>query len=123
MRMKQVIVALTFGIVVSVVGALYAQVPAVKNPTKLSFSSPDHALATGYEVDILNGATLVQTVVTDKGTLAAGVTTLTLNVQPIAFGSYTFKVRAVAGTVKGDTSVASDPWERTPLAVSKPLVQ
>lgn len=125
MNMKHAIIALTFGLTLSVAGAIYAQIPAVKNPTKLTFTSPDHANATGYEVDILNGTTgaLVQTLITDKGTITAGVVTLILNVQPIAFGSYTFKTRPVAGPVKGEVSVASDPWERTPLATSKPVVQ
>lgn len=112
-------------IMASVAMVALAQVPPVKNPSKLSFTSIDHAQATGYEVDILNGATgvLVQTLNTGKGTQdAAGVVTIQINVQPIIFGQYTFKVRAVAGAVKGDDSAASDLWERSPTSPSKPQV-
>ena len=103
----------------------FAQVPPVKNPSGVSFTSPDHATVTGYEVDVIDGSgAVVQTIVTGKGTQAAdGTVTLSLNLQPITFGVYTLKVRAVAGSVKSIDSAASDPWERVPGPPSKPVVQ
>jgi len=105
--------------------ALLAQVPALKNPTGVTFLSPDHATVTGYEIDILSttGA-VVQTLVMGRGTQdAQGVVTLTLAVQPIAFGTYTLRIRAVAGTSKSDNSPPSDPWERVPGSPSKPTTK
>ena len=93
-----------------------AQTPPVKNPSAVSFTSADHATVTGYEVDVVNGAgAVVQTIVTGKGTQAAdGTVTLSLNVQPITITTdlYTFRIRAVVGTIKSVDSPSSDPWER-----------
>ena len=121
----------TLGVAILVLGTCgvaSAQVPAVKNPSALTFTSADHANAavTGYEVDILNGATVVQTLVIAKSAttvLPNGDVKVTLNVQPIAFGTYKLQVRTVAGAVKSDNSVASDDWVRSPGAPSKPIVQ
>ena len=105
----------------------YAQVPPVKNPSGVSFTSPDHATVTGYEVDIVNSsAAVVQTIVTGKGTQAVdGTVTLALNVQPIAITTalYTLRIRAVQDMSKSADSIDSDPWERTPGRPSKPVVQ
>ena len=103
----------------------FAQVPAIKNPAAVSFTSADHATVTGYEVDVVTPAgAVLTTIVTGKGTQAAdGTVTLSLNLQPITFGVYTLKVRAVAGSVKSIDSAASDTWERAPGPPSKPVVQ
>jgi hypothetical protein len=102
-----------------------AQVPALKNPTGVTFLSPDHATVTGYEIDILSSTgAVVQTLVLGRGTQdAQGVVTLTLAVQPIAFGTYTLRIRAVAGASKSADSPPSDPWERVPGSPSKPTTK
>ena len=105
----------------------YAQVPPVKNPSGVSFTSADHAVVTGYEVDIIdNTGKVIQTIVTGKGTQAAdGTVTLALNVQPIpiSLDLYTLRIRAAVGAVKSADSPSSDPWERSPGRPSKPAVQ
>lgn len=119
------VLALVMLVMLMAASLSYAQVPPVKNPTSIEFLSADHALATGYEVDIINnGNVVIATLVTGKGTQAAdGTVTLPLNVQPIAFGTYTSRVRTVAGSAKSATSVSSDPWERGPQATGKPVVK
>jgi len=106
-----------------------AQTP-VKNPTAIWFNSADHDLAavTGYEVDFLNATTsaVVQTVSVAKASTtkqADGSIRVTMNVQPVAFGTYRFVARTVAGAIKSDNSLATEVWERSPGAPSKPTVQ
>lgn len=107
-----------------------AQIPPVKNPTAVSFTSVDHANAavTGYEVDIVVNSTnaVLQTIAVAKSAttvLTNGDIRIGLNVQPIAFGTYRIVVRTIAGTVRSSDSVSSDPFERSPGAPSKPVVQ
>ena len=101
--------------------AALAQIPPVKNPTGLEFTCPDHATDTGHEVDIINSAgTVIQTLSVGDPAEVAGKVTVKVNVQPITFGTYTFKVRALAGTIKSLDSVASDPWDRVPGQPGKP---
>lgn len=95
----------------------------VKNPTKAIFKpGADAAAVTGYELDIIKAdGSLSQTLsfpaqVPD----AAGDVTLTLNLQPVAFGTYTAVVRNVYNAVKSINSNVSDPWERAPGQPSKP---
>lgn len=97
-----------------------------KNPTKATFQpGPDAALVTGYELDIVNAAgTVVQTMVFPAQPADAnGEVTLTINVQPVAFGDYTAVVRNVVGSVKSANSLPSEMWQRVPGAPSKPKVQ
>jgi hypothetical protein len=99
----------------------------VKNPTQVEFTSPDHALLSAYEVDIVRADSTVAQTLTIAASMGVvqpnGNIRLMLNVQPIAFGQYTIVVRAVAGTLESDNSPASDPWERVPGAPSKPVVK
>lgn len=116
--------ALTLLLLLLLPSSAFAQVPAVKNPTALSFTSIDHAMASGYEVDIVTSTGVLQTIVTGKGTQdAAGIVTLILNVQPIAFGTYTFRIRAVAGKVESLDSPSSDPWDRVPGPPGKATIK
>jgi len=103
-------------------GVAHAQVPAIKNPSAVSFNSADHALVTGYEIDVISSTGMVlQTMLMGKGTQdASGTVTLILNLQPIAFGTYTLRARAVVGTTKSVDSLPSDPFERAPGQPSKP---
>jgi hypothetical protein len=104
-----------------------AQTPPVKNPSAIEFTSTDHAQITAYEVDVVRAdGTVVQTLTIAASSAVAqpgGALRLTINMQPIAFGAYTFVVRATAGTVSSPNSAASDSWERSPGAPSKPLVK
>jgi hypothetical protein len=100
-----------------------AQTP-IKNPTRVMFNpGPDAALLTGYEVDIISaGGAVAQTMTFPRQTSDAnGDVTLSLNLQPVAFGLYTAVVRnVVVGGLVSINSVASDPWERAPGQPSKP---
>ena len=122
-------IVLSFVALFLFVGVAQAQVPPVKNPTAISFNSVDHNVATvtGYEVDILNGTTVIQTINVPKAdttVLVGGAIRVTLNVQPITFGTnYRFVVRTVAGTIESVDSTPSDVWERVPGQPSKPVVQ
>lgn len=89
----------------------------IKNPSGLIFTCPDHALDDQHEIDIVRQAdgVVVQTLlVGDPPADVNGDVVVKVNVQPVAFGSYVFRVRAVAGTIKSDTSDPSPIWERAP---------
>ena len=106
-------------------GAASAQT-TVKNPTKAIFApGADAALVTGYELDIINAAgTVVQTMTFPAQTPDGnGEVTLTINVQPVSFGSYTAVVRNVYQSIKSVNSNTSDVWERAPGQPAKPKVQ
>lgn len=112
------------------VGVVEAQ--AIKNPSALAFTSADHDVATvtGYEIDITNATTgaLVQTITVLKANttkLPTGEIRVTLNVQPVSFGTYRFVARTITSTatIKSDNSVSSDTWDRAPGAPSKPIPQ
>jgi hypothetical protein len=55
------------------VAEISAQTPPVKNPTALTFTSVDHnnTSVTGYEVDILNGVSVIQTLNIGKSATSA----------------------------------------------------
>ena len=99
----------------------------VKNPTILTFTSADHnhPQATGYEIDIVKpDGTIVQTITVPKASTtvnSAGSVVVAINVQPVAFGLYTFVSRLMASAIKSPNSPPSDQWERTPGAPSKPV--
>lgn len=86
--------------------ALLQAVPS--NPRAVVFQCPDHAQDTAHELDIVDSAgVVIQTIQGgDPPAAANGDVTIAINVQPIAFGVYTVRVRAVAGSLK---SVDSDP--------------
>lgn len=123
---------------VCVVGLLVpslAQAQNPKNPTIIEFSSIDHAsgAVTGYEADIQTPTGgVVQTLTIAKsavsvvsGTLGdpAAVYRVSINVQPITFGSYITVMRTVAGAAKSDNSLPSNPWDRVPGPPGKPAVK
>ncbi len=99
--------------------------PMAKNPSEVSFVCPDHAQDSGHEVDIINaGGVVIQTIQGgDPPADANGIVTIPLNLQPVAFGAYTIRVRATASLVKSTDSDASNIWERVPGAPSKPVVK
>jgi len=106
--------------------ASWASAQTVTNPTKAEFTaSVDHASITLYEIAWFNGATQVGTVV-DIGKPvpdANQVCLVTINTQPLAFATYTAKVRAKAGTVYSEWSAASNFFDRVPGPPGGPTVK
>jgi len=97
----------------------------VKNPTAVEFTSDDHAKLTGYEIDIVSSAgAVVQTIPTGKGTQdPTGLVTVPFAVQPLAFGSYTVRVRSVASALKSVDSAPSPSWDRVPAQPVKVTIR
>ncbi len=101
------------------------QTEPIRNPSAIAFTCPDHATDTGHEVDIINAAgVVIQTIQGgDPAATAQGEVIIPLNLQPVAFGAYTIKVRATAGAIESLDSAASDVWQRAPGSPSKPIVK
>src|SRR5262245_11373301 len=110
--------------IISIIVALAIAAPSsaqtpVRNPTLLLFEYAEHTAdyLTGYEVDVRNATTgaVIQTIAVAKADTKFDQTTttvtVTLNLQPVKFGTYTCVVRAVAnnGTDKSDNSNATEP--------------
>src|SRR5687768_11555174 len=94
------------------------QATAPINPVGVAFTCPDHALDTEHEVDVLDSSgAVIQTILGGDPPLnAQNEVEIRLNVQPIAFGEYRFRVRAVAGSIKSVDSETSELWRRAPGA-------
>lgn len=106
-------------------GYAQAQEP-VKNPTAVLFTCPDHDRDDQHEIDIIrvSDGQVVQTLlVGDPPVNGNGDVRVAINVMPVAFGQYVIKVRAVAGTLKSEDSVASEVWVRSPGKPSKPRTE
>jgi hypothetical protein len=89
----------------------------VKNPTTIQFVCVDHDKDDQHELDVIRASdnTVIATLLLgDPPADANGLVTATLNVHPIAFGTYFGKVRAVAGTLKSDDSAPSNQFQRAP---------
>lgn len=94
-----------------------AEQTIIKNPSGVSFTSPDHDMVDNYEIDIVrvSDGVVIQTIQGGHPAAdASGTVTVTFNIQPIAFGEYRVVVRAVAGTQKSDNSDPSEVWSRAP---------
>ena len=96
---------------------VFAQV--VTNPTKVEYTvSADHAQLTKYTIGyFLPGATdPVQTA--DLPLVAPDAqqkVTEPINALPLGFGTYTAKLKSVAGTIASDWSASSNEFLRAPL--------
>ena len=101
-----------------------AQTP-VKNPAALAFTCPDHATDDQHEIDIVrvSDGVVVATILGGDPPLQNNEVIIPINVQPVAFGSYRFIVRAVAGSVKSVNSVPSEIWDRVPGQPSQPVAR
>lgn len=125
------------GILILFVTCLALATPAaaqtkIQNPTLIAFTpSPDHALISNYRAEILSSAGAVMATI-DLGKPAiclvasgaclgipVGDIPAAIQVQPIAFGSYTIVVRAMAGTIAGVPSPPTEVFDRAPGAPSK----
>lgn len=98
--------------------AVLMQQPApVKNPTRVEFTCQDHDRDDNHEMDIIrtSDGVVIQTIqLGDPAPDANGVIRANVNVQPIAFGEYTARVRAVAGVIRSDNSTDSNLFQRSP---------
>lgn len=96
----------------------------VKNPNIAQWTSPDHNLATAYEIDIIDtiNNSVIQTITISNVPVIPlntnGEVETKINVQPIKFGTYIAKVRVVFGAVKSEDSPPSNVWERTPQSAT-----
>jgi len=106
-------------------GSASAQV--LTNPTKVEYViSADHATLTKYTIGFfLPGATdPVQSA--DLAVMAPdGMQKVeqAINSVPLGYATYTAKIRAVAGAVSGDWSVASNEFSRVPFPTGAPVVK
>jgi hypothetical protein len=99
--------------------ALPVGAQTVTNPTGVTFTaSVDHATLTKYVIGyFLSGATNpLQEADLPLGTPdAQQIVTASINARPLGYGTYTAKVRAVAGAMTSDWSLPSNDFTRTPL--------
>ena len=99
----------------------------VTNPTGVTFTaSTDHATVTGYSLGFFaSGATTpTQEVNLGKGTPDAQNTiAAAIDSKPLGFGTYTAKVRAVAGRLSSPWSDPSNPFSRVPGQPGVPAVR
>lgn len=93
-----------------------ADVP--KNPNRVEFDSPDHALVTGYALTMVNIATgeVIGPTEVGKGELVNGKVVVVINVQPIKFGRFHTIAVARAEGVESVPSAPSNEWQRAPGA-------
>lgn len=107
--------------------ASVASAQTVTNPGHIEYTvSPDHATLTKYVIGyFLPGATdPVQTA--DLPLVTPDVqqkVTQPMNATPLGYGTYIAKIRAVAGAVQGEWSVASNAFDRAPFPPSAPTVK
>lgn len=89
----------------------------LSNPRSVIFTCPDHAQDDQHEIDIVrvsDGVVVATILGGDPPATTAGDVVIPVNVQPVAFGSYRFVARAVAGTLKSANSAPSPTWNRVP---------
>lgn len=89
----------------------------VKNPRGVGFTCADHAADDAHEVQIVRASdgAVIQTIAGGDPAAVAGEVVIPINVQPVAFGLYRFRVRALAGGLASDWA-ESQVWERVPGA-------
>ena len=98
----------------------------VKNPRTVEFTCEDHATDDQHELDIVRTSdnVVIQTLALgDPVAGPGGVIAATINVQPVAFGTYYVRVRAVAGTLKSDNSSNSNLFDRVPGSPASVIVK
>jgi hypothetical protein len=116
--MRIVIVGLALVLVPVLAGA------QTKNPTRAIFNpGPDNGIAVGYEIELftVQGASIQRFTFPPQTPDVAGDVTVSLNVQPIAFGTYYGVARLLLpGGLKSPDSSPSDPFVREAGPPSKP---
>ena len=92
---------------------LCAQTP-VRNPQSISFTCADHDRDDEHEVEIVDVKTgaVVQTILLGDPPLTGSLVMTTVNLRPLAFGSYVVRVRAVANGQRSETSDPSESSDR-----------
>jgi hypothetical protein len=106
--------------------AAMLQAGTVKNPRTVEFTCQDHDRDDQHELDIIrvaDGAVIQTLQLGDPAVDTDGKVRTVINVQPIAFGEYKARVRAVVGTLKSDDSADSNTFERVPGAPSGATVK
>lgn len=125
--MRRIIFAAIVAAGVLMVAPAWAGAQTVTNPTGVAFTaSADHATVTGYTLGFFaTGATNpIQEVTLGKGTPdAQQVITAAIDSKPLGFGTYTARVRAVAGAQSSPWSGDSNPFSRVPLTPGVPAVR
>lgn len=111
--MKKVLALLSLLLLLPVVGKSQT---TVKNPTAFQFTCADHAQDDAHELQIVRSSddVVIQVLALGDPTETNGVISGPLNVQPVAFGRYYSRVRAIAGGFASDWSDSSNTWERVP---------
>lgn len=98
----------------------------IKNPTGYQFTCPDHAGDDAHDLAIIresDGVTVQTLALGDPLVNAQGLVVGALNVQPLAFGAYRARVRAVGNGIASDWSEPTAVWERAPGKPGGFLVQ
>jgi hypothetical protein len=106
--------------------AVAASAQAVINPGHVEYTaSADHAALTKYVIGyFLPGATNpVQEADLAIVAPVGGIVTQVINATPLTFGTYTAKLKAVAGAVVGEWSLPSNDFVRAPLPPAAPAVR
>lgn len=128
--MRKLIFACCF---LGVASAAAAQTPVV-NPSAVEFLCPDHDRDTDHELKILRvegtNRVVITTILLGDPPVdpADGLVKTSINVQPIAFGTYVATVSAIAvdatgATVKSTSSAESNQFARAPGGPSKVVVK
>ena len=99
--------------------------PPPVNPSRIGFTCPDHAQDDQHELDIVTEAGVVVSTILlgDPPLNSAGEVEATISVQPIKFGRYVFRVRAVAQGLESVDSLGSEVWVRAPGQPGKPVIK
>lgn len=107
---------------VALVAGLYTEQAGgpIKNPSGLAFTCVDHANDVAHEVAIVreSDGTIIQTIAGGDPPLTGSEVIVTMNVMPVTFGRYRFKVRVAGNSPEGlvwsEWSELSELWERAP---------
>jgi hypothetical protein len=111
--MKQIAIAA----ILVILCATGVQAQQVSNPDTVTFTSTDHATITEYRIGYFlpGAASPVQEASIGTGTVTGtGDIECIINTRPLTFGTYTAKVRAVAGEYSSAWSDPSAPFLRVP---------
>jgi hypothetical protein len=106
--------------------ALLQTAPIPKNPRNIEFTCPDHDRDDQHELDIVrasDGETIQTIQLGDPPAGADGIVRATINVQPVAFGTYFGRVRVLAAGVRSENSPDSNQFQRTPGAPGPVIVK
>lgn len=103
--MKDVVLLAMLSLILILIPSLVQAQTSIKNPTHIAFVSPDHPIATAYEVGIFLGSAAAPISTLTIGKPALDPTTqevnATISVRAVTLGSYNVKVRAIITSLAG----------------------